>query len=217
MTGVGIGTAIVSYIEPERGYMRAFNDWYERDHFVATVRAGPGVFASGRFVATPACIAARRGTLWGDPARGSYLSVAWVLPGKQAEWDAWVSREMEVITAQGRLFPHREHVHTGVYRYVDERGSVPAMFAFDRAPAGVIAIAHGNDEGIDVPGASTIVTLQSERTIVSSADPAPHRLVFAFAERDPLSLRLVSRDDVGFVSPFLSTVPGSDAYTEERA
>ena len=38
---VEIGTAIVSYIEPHAGQEVAFNRWYERDHFPATVRAGP--------------------------------------------------------------------------------------------------------------------------------------------------------------------------------
>ena len=86
---IEIGTAIVSYIEPSAGYAREFNEWYERDHFPATVLAGPGVFSGARFVATKRCKELRpSGALFGDPARGSYLGVAWVLPGKQAEWDA---------------------------------------------------------------------------------------------------------------------------------
>jgi hypothetical protein len=104
---ISIGTAIVSYIEPEPGYARAFNEWYERDHFPATVLAGPGVFAGARFVATKECKQRRTGSMFGDPARGSYLAVAWVLPGKQSEWDAWVAAEMKAIAAERRLFAHR--------------------------------------------------------------------------------------------------------------
>ena len=87
--GVEIGTAIVSYIEPHPGQAVAFNRWYERDHFPATVKAGPGVFAGARFVATRSCkeMRPRSGRLFGDPGRGSYLGVAWVLEGKQAEWN----------------------------------------------------------------------------------------------------------------------------------
>ena len=35
MTEVAIGTAVVAYIEPHAGQARAFNRWYERDHFYA--------------------------------------------------------------------------------------------------------------------------------------------------------------------------------------
>jgi len=216
---VQIGTAIVSYIEPAPGFAREFNRWYERDHFPGTVLAGPGVFAGGRFVATRACKEARPagGTLFGDPGRGSYLAVAWVLPGRQAEWDAWVAREMDTIAARGRLFAEREHVHTAVYRFVWERGEVPATVVFDRGRAGVVAVARpvGAETGdLDAP---CTVGLAPERTIISSADPPPHDLVLAFCARDPLVVfsELTGVSDAAFASPFLATVPGTDMYTEE--
>ncbi len=212
---IGIGTAIVSYMEPERGYEREFNEWYERDHFLATVRAGPGVFASGRFVATKACKARRRGTFFGDPSRGSYLSIAWVLNGKQAEWDAWVAHEMETIAAAGRLFPHREHVHTGVYMMTGGGGAVPPEFAFDIAPAGLVAVAYTGTPDPLVEGAYEKVTLRSVRTIMSAVEPPEHTLVLAFARDDPFTINVHSPDPIGYVSPFLATVPGTDAYTEE--
>jgi len=55
--------------------------------------------------------------------------VAWVLPGKQAEWDEWVGREMATIAAEGRLFAGRDHVHTAVYRCTWQSGSVAATVA----------------------------------------------------------------------------------------
>ena len=213
---IGIGTAIVSYMEPERGYEREFNAWYERDHFLATVRAGPGVFASGRFVATKACQQRRRGTFFGEPARGSYLSIAWVLNGKQAEWDAWVAREMETITAEGRLFPHREHVHTGVYMLRAAGGAVRPEFVFDTAPAGLVAVAYtGRPDPLVVEGSYEKITLRSVRTIMSSVDPPEHELVLAFAREHPFLIDVHSPDPIGYVGPFLATVPGTDTYTEE--
>jgi hypothetical protein len=210
---IEIGTAIVSYIEPAPGQAAAFNDWYERDHFPATVLAAPGAFAGGRFVATRDCKQARMGTLFGDPTRGSYLAVAWVLPGKQAEWDEWISREMKVLAAEDRLFPHREHVHTAVYRFLWERGEIPAMFAFDgRRCRGVVALSH------DVPvDAYTTIGLTLERTIVSSADPPQHDLVLAFCASDPIGALGAAhvRREIGFASAFLPVIPGTDAYTEE--
>lgn len=215
---VEIGTAIVSYIEPAPGYAVAFNRWYERDHFPATVLAGPGVFAGARFVATQACKAQRPagGTLFGDPARGSYLAVAWLLPGKQAEWDAWVTREMEAITAAGRLFPYREHIHTAVYRYA--WGDPEANTVLQRGPAGVVARAVAGAVGPgDVPAlVGVTLGLTCERTIVSAVDPPPHTLVLTFTDDDPCAgAGAGANDDVAFASPFLAVVPGTDTYTDQ--
>jgi hypothetical protein len=210
--GVQIGTAIVSYIEPHAGHEVEFNRWYERDHFPATVKAGPGVFSGARFVATRACKELRPpgGRLFGDPARGSHLGVAWVLPGKQAEWDAWVAKEMETIAAEDRLFPYRDHVHTAIYRVVEARED--ADVALDRGAAGVIVLA---DTG-QVPGLD--VMLELERTVISAADPPPHRLAIGFCTVDPLEAFAAERpafEACGFASPFLATVPGTDRYADE--
>ena len=218
---IEIGTAIVSYIEPHPGQARAFNEWYERDHFPAAVLAGPGVFAGARFVATKSCKELRpaTGTLFGDPSLGSYLALAWVLPGHQREWDVWVVREMETITAEGRLFAGRDHVHTAVYECGWSGGDVPAILALDRGFAGVIAVAGTNLEPLPTGTTSaSAVGLSLSRTIVSSADPPPHELALLFCDRDPITtfraLEL-GRERIGFASPFLATVPGTDTYVEE--
>ena len=215
--GVTIGTAIVSYIEPHPGEAVAFNRWYERDHFPATVKAGPGVFAAQRFVATRACKARRpAGRLLGDPARGSYLALAWVLPDKQAEWDAWVAKEMDTIAAEGRLFPGRDHVHTAVYRFVERSGEVDAIVALDRGFPGVV-VAAGEDDvpRLDLPA---VVVLELERTILSETEAPPHRLVVGFCDGDPIesfdrSAPLLA--GCGFASPFLATRPGTDDYADD--
>jgi hypothetical protein len=196
-------TAIVSYIEPSPGYAREFNRWYEDDHFPAAVLAGPGITGGRRFVATRACKAQRpAGTLFGDPARGSYLGVATLEPGRQADWDAWVVEVMQELTAQDRLFPHREHVHTAVYRVVE--GALAEE-------GGVVAIA-------DTDASATLtgdLVLELERTIISSANPQPHRLALTFTD-DPLgTFATFDVASVGFAGPFLATIPGTDAYIEE--
>lgn len=215
--GAEIGTAIVSYIEPHPGQAVAFNRWYERDHFPATVKAGPGVFAGARFVATAVCKELRPpGRLFGDPARGSYLAVAWVLSGKQPEWDEWVGREMEQIVAQGRLFPGRDHVHTAVYRAVSQSNPVEAIVALDRGLGGAIVVADEHAvPRLDVPVA---VGLTLERTIVSQSNPPPHDLVIGLCTGDPVAgFRALAPAvaGAGFASPFLATVPGTDHYTGE--
>jgi hypothetical protein len=228
MTAVTIGTAIISYIEPHAGQAVAFNRWYERDHFPAAVKAGPGVFAGARFVATRSCKELRptTGRLFGDPARGSYLAAAWVLPGKEAEWDEWVGREMETIAAQGRLFPGRDHVHTAVYTRIWDAGAVDAIVALDRASAGVLVIAGRPDaalvdiEATHLPadGLLAAVGLRLERTIVSQADPPPHDLVLGVYASDPLeAFRELSPHlgGFGFASPFLATIAGTDEYAND--
>jgi hypothetical protein len=210
---IQIGTAIVSYIEPHPGQARPFNEWYELDHFPAAVLAGPGVFAGARFIATSECKAARVGSLLGDPQRGTFLAVAWVLPGRQAEWDAWVAREMETIAAEGRLFPGREHVHTAVYRFVEATGERPAIVALGAGGAGVIASSRPLD--VDAPAT---VTLALERTIISSVNPPAHELVLAFCDDDPLrAFKASNTEGCAYASPFLAAVPGTNIHVEETS
>jgi hypothetical protein len=217
--GVSIGTAIVSYIEPHPGHEVDFNRWYELDHFPATVTGGPGVFAGARFVATSACKAVRpAGRLFGDPARGSYFGVAWVLPGKQSEWDTWVAREMQAISEEDRLFPYRDHVHTAVYRCAGRADDVDAVVALDRGYGGVVVVADAGPM-LAVPTAQVdaLVVLTLERTIVSQAETLPHNLALAFCS-DPLATFATMADMVtgaGFASPFLATVPGTDIYADD--
>ncbi len=215
MTGVEIGTAIVSYIEPEPGYARAFNEWYERDHFPATVLAGPGVFGGARFVATRACKAARpsTATLFGDPARGSYLALAWMLPGRLAEWQAWVAHEMEAIVAAGRMFAHREHIQTGAYGFLSATGDIPAPMTLAHGFGGVVATAGVS--GVPAPAAPAVVRLALEHTILSSCDAPPHELALAFCADPIAAVRSADLTGAGFVSPFVATIPGTDTYTEE--
>ena len=200
-------TAIVSYIEPAPGYAREFNRWYEDDHWPYAVLVGPGIFGGQRFVATRACKALRpAGTLFGDPQRGCFLGVALVAEGEQAAWDAWVVEEMKKIAAEGRLFPHREHLHTAVYRVVG--GDAPDLGSY----AGVVAVASAG--ALTFAGA---LQLELERTVVSSTEPSAHRLAFVFTAGDPCVafVQLPIPGTVGFASPFLATVPGTDMYVEE--
>jgi hypothetical protein len=235
MSEVTIGTAIVALIEPHEGQARAFNRWYERDHLYAAATAGPGAFAGARWVATRECKAVRpEGAAWfGDPARGSFLTTVWVLDDKQAEWDTWVAREMDGLRAQNRMFAGRDHIHTAVYRYCCEvhgEGAPTAAVALDHGFAGVIAIAapRGADSAetwareIVGPELPVVVGFTPERVILSQAEPPPHALVLGFTPGDPLAAwrarvepALARMPGVGFASPFLRTIPGTDAYVDD--
>jgi hypothetical protein len=162
MTEVGIGTAIVAYIEPHAGQALEFNRWYERDHFYAATTAGPGAFAGARWVATRACKAVRPpgATLFGDPALGSFLTTVWILDGRQRSGHAWVARQMEKLRAQDRMFAGRRSHPTAVYRYCCEVRADDARrlaVAHDHGFGGVIAIAVA-------PGAASAEALRAARS-----------------------------------------------------
>jgi hypothetical protein len=234
VTDVAIGTAIVAYIEPHPGEARAFNRWYERDHMYAATTGGPGAFAGARWVATRACKAVRpAGATWfGDPARGSFLTTVWVLDGSQREWDEWVSRQMESLRAQAdRMFAGRDHLHTAVYCFAGEEraaGGTAAATALDHPHAGVIAMAVGAGSGAAAAGAvvgtevPVAAIFRPERVILSEVEPPAYDLVLGFTIADPVDAfrarvapALAALPDVGFASPFVRTIPGTDTYTDE--
>jgi hypothetical protein len=231
---VGIGTAVIAYIEPHEGQALAFNRWYERDHMYAAAIAGPGSFAGARWVATRACKAKRpaSATWFGDPARGSFLTTLWLLDGAQAEWDAWIARSMQQLTKEpDRLFPGRDHLQTAVYDFKGEhrvRDGVSSATALDHPFPGVIALAvemgGGSATITAIAGAElpVIALFNPERVIMSATEPPEHDLVLAFTSGDPLAAWdariapvLASLPTVGFASPFIRTIPGTDTYVDD--
>ena len=148
MTEVGVGTAIVAYIEPHAGQAQAFNRWYERDHFYAATTGGPGAFSGARWVATRACKAVRppAATWFGDPARGSYLTTVWLLEDAQDEWEAWVTRQMETApgstrTACSPAATTSRRACTGSFGEARAGAGVSAATALDHPHAGVVLLA----------------------------------------------------------------------------
>jgi hypothetical protein len=229
---VTVGTAVVAYIEPHEGAARDFNRWYERDHFYAAAMAGPGMYAGARWVATRECKELRPDKqLFGDPARGSYLATYWVLPGLQATWDEWSARTYAAMPPE-RLFARRDHVHTAVYRFLwDARteDAPPPATALDHGFAGVIALASlaPSDWVKDWTRRvlsnelDLVLAFASKRTIMSGAQPTDHVLVLGFCRASPLDVwrariapALDAMPGLGFASPFLRTVPGTDTYVE---
>jgi hypothetical protein len=56
-----------------------------------------------------------------------------------------------------------------------------------------------------------VVGLEAERTILSSVQPPRHSLVLAFGA----DLDEPMPTGVGFASPFLATIPGTDTYADD--
>jgi hypothetical protein len=131
------------------------------------------------------------------------------------------------------MFAGRDHLHTAVYDFLwsVERPAVsPASLALTAPHRGVIAIAlTGDADARDwavsrlEPDVPTVVALRRSRLLVSTLDaPADHTLLLAFVTGDPqevwtraIAPAVHARVDVGFAGPFLTTLPGTDAYVDD--
>ena len=87
----------------------------------------------------------------GDSAAGSYLGVYYVLDGHHEEWNRWAVDQVNTLHAAGRMFEHRDHIHTGLYRFEweyrrDEDG-VPAELTLDHRFAGLVSVFVDAAEG----------------------------------------------------------------------
>jgi hypothetical protein len=121
---VRLGGTLITMVDPHVGFERAYNRWYEDDHFYAGVRVGPWWFAGRRWVAT------RDLQLLRYPADspiavpvtlGSYISTYWSLAGHHDDAVRWaISAMSDNISKQpGRTFAERTHVYTtfGTYEF----------------------------------------------------------------------------------------------------
>jgi len=145
---IKVGSMLLTLVDPERGYEKAYNRWYERDHFYAGCLIGPYLFAGSRWVATRELKRLR----WPRESRvavpveaGSFLAVYWVLRGHHDEHFAgWARPQVRELYAQGRGFPRRTHVHTVLFDHLGaayrDGDPVPVELAHDRGYDGLVAV-----------------------------------------------------------------------------
>ena len=153
---IKIGTMLYTLVEPHRGHEVDYNRWYERDHFYAGCQIGAFNFSGARFVATAAMKGLRYpggdAALVADPAIGSYVGIYYVLDGHHDEWNRWAVDQVNVLHAAGRMFEHRDHIHTGLYRFEWEHrrdaDGVPAELTLDHRFAGMVSIFLEPAEGV---------------------------------------------------------------------
>ena len=145
---VKVGSMLLTLVDPERGYEKAYNRWYERDHFYAGCLIGPYLFAGSRWVATRELKRLRwpRESAVALPVdAGSFLAVYWVLRGHHDEhFAAWARPQVRDLYAQGRGFPCRTHVHTALYDHLGavyrDEDPVPVELAHDRGYDGLVGV-----------------------------------------------------------------------------
>jgi len=127
---IGIGGALISLVEPHPGAERAYNRWYEDDHYYAGALYMPWMFAGRRFVATRELQRLRHpdpSPIASPLAAGCYLHLYWITPNHVDDHIRWSVSTNVVLRAEGRIHLERTHVYTS---FQDHVGS------FDRSPAG---------------------------------------------------------------------------------
>lgn len=144
---VRVGMMLYTLVEPHPGRHRAYNRWYERDHFYSGVMTLPGSLSGQRWVATPELKSRRLpdpSPIVPDPSRGSFLTTYFVDAERVDEWDVAASAAIRALGPAGRLWPERDHVIT---RFVDyahvvyrDPDPVPAVQALDHRYAGLVTV-----------------------------------------------------------------------------
>jgi hypothetical protein len=175
---IRLGNLLFTLVEPHRGHEVAYNRWYERDHFYSGCMVGAWTLAGKRFVATRDCKSRRQPS----DHPGSYLALYWILDGHYDEWTRWAVDQVKWLHANGRMFPHRDHVHTQMYRYGwgafrDDDG-VPAELALDHPFSGLVVV-HG--EAADGVDASALERWYREDHLPSALAGSPVAMCLACA------------------------------------
>jgi len=144
---IELGGALVTLVEPHRGHEVAYNRWYEQDHFYAGCMIGAWTMSGARYVCTRDLKALRypaNSPVCPEPSAGSYLALYWILNGRFGDWITWSTDQVKWLIAEDRMFEHRDHIHTLMYRFRAELGgsdAVPVELALDhRSPYLVMVI-----------------------------------------------------------------------------
>ena len=144
---IELGSMLFTLVEPHRGHEVAYNRWYERDHIYAGCLIGPWNFSAKRWVATKDLKELRypeSSAITPSKNVGSFLAMYWILKGHHDEWTKWGRRQVKVLIDADRMFEHRDHVHTQMYRYEwgvnRDQGGVPAELALDHPWKGLVVV-----------------------------------------------------------------------------
>ncbi len=154
-----LGSAFITLVEPHPGHERAYNRWYEDDHFYSGAMAFPWWFSGRRWVATRELRELRHAD--GDSViepitTGCYLGTYWTTAGRHADQWRWLGATVDRLRAQERMFAERTHVHTAFYDVAGSVSTGPRDFqALDHPYGGLVL------EVIDAPEAARRQELES--------------------------------------------------------
>jgi hypothetical protein len=145
---VKVGSMLLTMVDPHVGFEKAYNRWYERDHFYAGCMVGPYLFAGSRWVA-PRRLKDLRwpngGTTIAQPTdAGSYVSIYWVEAGHHDDHFVEFARpQVRWLYGNGRGFPERRHIHTVLFDHLGstyrDADPVPIELALHHHYDGIVA------------------------------------------------------------------------------
>ena len=153
---VKVGSALVTMVDPHPGFEKAYNRWYERDHFYAGCMIGPYLFAGSRWIAPREL----KNLRWPATDRvaepynaGSYVSIYWVEKGHhQDHFTDWASPQVHWLYGHNRGFAERRHIHTVVVDHIGaayrDDDPVPIKLALDYGYPGVVVVWLDGRDGV---------------------------------------------------------------------
>ncbi|MFE9257836.1 hypothetical protein [Streptomyces sp. NPDC006879] len=119
--GVHPGHALITMVEPHHGHERAYNRWYEDDHYIAGAMAMPWMYAGRRWVSTRDLQLLRYpqdSAIASPVTAGCYLSTYWIADGRYEEHMKWTVAINQRLNRDGRVFKERTHVFTAFQDHV---------------------------------------------------------------------------------------------------
>ena len=116
-----IGAALITMVEPHVGHERAYNRWYEDDHYNAGAMAFPWMWAGRRYVAPVPYQEVRypADSVIAQPIEaGKYISIYWITEGQYENHLRFAVGTNHRLFADGRVFMDRDHTFTSFQRYL---------------------------------------------------------------------------------------------------
>lgn len=236
MTGIELGHALITMIEPDPETILEYHRWYEQDHFLAGVLTGPGAFAGQRWVATRDLKALRRpeeSPVASPVEDGSFITAYWIEKDKLSDHTDWGFPEAARLAGLGRMDPRRHHVSTSYYDLAstvarDEASPSPELAIHRQYPAVVVVWADpGAVDPAGLVGGPVDQVVSFRNIALPEPLPAMPGAVMSDPER-PVEVHLCFVDDVSgdwaewvapegalLVAPFIPTVPGTTTYLDQ--
>jgi hypothetical protein len=146
---IKVGSLLLTLVDPHAGFERAYNRWYERDHFYAGCMIGPYLFAGSRWVATRDLKDRRwpkgEETIASPTDAGSYVAIYFVEAGHHEDhFSTWARPQVNALYAEGRGFPKRRHIHTVLFAHLGavyrDEDPVPVELALDHGYDGIVLL-----------------------------------------------------------------------------
>ncbi len=154
---VKVGSMLLTMVDPHVGFEKAYNRWYERDHYYGGCMIGPWLYAGSRWVATRELKDLRwpsgDETIARPTDAGSYVAIYWVEKGHHADhFDNWARTQVNALYGAGRGFAERRHIHTVLYDHVGavyrDADPVPVDLALDHGYDGIVALWFDGRDGV---------------------------------------------------------------------